>query len=81
MILNRLLVQLYGQVVCRRPESKTSYRKDKLVDVPVVDSAVNRGLVNVSHERDDEVDVSLCGVVISWTGVVRLAVRWPDIKA
>ena len=51
--------------------------KDRLVDVPVVDSAVNPDLVDVGFEQVEEVVVGPSGVGSSWTGVVRLAFSRP----
>ena len=47
----------------------------------MVDSAVNRGLVDIINDRIDEVVIGPTGVVRLWTGEVRLAVRRPGEMA
>ena len=51
-------------------ELDVSDRSGRLVDVPVVDTAVNRELVNDIFGRVDEVDVGSSNVVLSQTSVV-----------
>ena len=80
--LNRLLVQLIrpGSLQTAR-ELDVSHRRSRLVDVPVVASSVNQGLVDVSYAWVDKIIVGPRVVVHLGTGVVRLTVRRPGNMA
>ena len=51
-------------------ELDASDRSCRLVDVPMIDTRVNWGLVDNSFGRVDEVVVGSCGVICSQTGIV-----------